>query len=79
MSRLIAGLLAWFGLSVIITEAVNNFSWFDFRLKVHFLAVPVLLIFLLSELVKKISRKRQILRQKTKITTNESLLFIIYL
>ena len=53
MSRLIIGLLAWFGLSVIITEAVNNFSLLDFRLKVHFVAVPVLLIFLLSELVIK--------------------------
>ena len=58
MSRLIAGLLAWFGLSVIITEAVNNFSWFDFRLKVHFAAVPVLLIFLLSELVIKNFQKK---------------------
>jgi hypothetical protein len=51
MSRLITGLLTWFGLSVIITEVVNNFSSLDFRLKVHFVAIPVLLIFLLSELV----------------------------
>ncbi len=58
MSRLVIGFLAWFGLSVIITEAINNFSIFDFRLKVHFVAVPILLIFLLSELVIKNFQKK---------------------
>ena len=58
MGRLITGLLALFGLSVIITGAVNNFSLFDFRLKVHFVAVPILLIFLFSELVIKNFQKK---------------------
>jgi len=53
MSRLIAGLIAWLGLGVIITEILNNFNLFDFRLKVHFVAGPILLIFLLSQLILK--------------------------
>ena len=44
MSRLIAGLIGWFGLGVIITEIPNNFNLFNFRLKVHFVAVPIVLI-----------------------------------
>ena len=61
MSRLIAGVIAWFGLGVIITEILNNFNLFDFRLKVHFVAVPILLIFLLSELVKNYFKHQRII------------------
>ena len=53
MSRFIAGLAGWFGLGVIITEILNNFNLFNFRLKVHFVVGPILLVFLLSELVLK--------------------------
>ena len=53
MSRLIADLTGWFGLGVIITEIPYNFNLFNFRLKVHFVAVPIVLIFLLSELILK--------------------------
>ena len=58
ISRLIAGLLAWFGLSVIYTEIINNFNLLGFKLKFYYVAIPVLVIFLFSELLINIYQSR---------------------
>lgn len=51
MSRVIIGLLAWFGLGVIIAEIVNNCNFLDFKLKALFVAVPISLTYLLFQLI----------------------------
>ncbi len=58
ISRLIACILGLLGFSVIIAECLNSFELFDFRVKIAFVAVPLLLVFLLSELVHNILKKK---------------------
>jgi hypothetical protein len=58
MLRVIAGLFAWVGLGVIITEIINNSNLFAFRFKVPFVAAAISLIFLLYQLMLKHFKKK---------------------
>ena len=53
MARLIVGLIAWFGLGVIIAEIINTTGLFGFRLKVLFVAGPIAILYLISQIALK--------------------------
>jgi len=44
-------MIGLFGFGVIAAEILNNFNLFNFKIEVYFLAVPISLIFLVSELL----------------------------
>ncbi|MCB2228413.1 MAG: hypothetical protein KQH53_17165 [Desulfarculaceae bacterium] len=54
MLRIITSMLGVLGLSVIITESLNHFHLFGFPLKIPYLAVPGLLIYLWYEFSENI-------------------------
>ena len=53
MYRLISCIIGLLGLGVIITEIIKARNLFDFKLKLYFVAGPMLFIFSLSELKSK--------------------------
>lgn len=83
--QLIAGVLGLLGFSVIITECINSFELFDFPVKIPFVAIPVLLLFLLSQIVNRIANSKANCTAAGKskyhriITVYNSLLFLMFI
>jgi len=51
MARLTAGCIGWFGLGVILAEILNTSDLLDVRLKIFFVAAPLALLYVLSQLM----------------------------
>ncbi|MCB2191019.1 MAG: hypothetical protein KQI62_05605 [Deltaproteobacteria bacterium] len=59
MFRIFIGMLGIFGFSVIITEVINGFHLFNFRIKIPFVAIPALLVFLFYLFTDKLIKKQE--------------------
>jgi len=83
--QLISGVLGLLGFSVIIAECINSFKLFDYPVKIPFVAIPVLLLFLLSQIVNNIveNKANHPAAGKNKyhriITVYNSLLFLMFI
>ena len=67
MHRLILGVIAWFGLGVIIAEIINTVGLFEFRLKVLFVAGPITTLYLISQFaLKHFERKADVSKHAEK-------------
>jgi len=59
MVRIITFTIAWFGFGIIAAEIINSFEWFEFRINVLYIAVPITCFFLVSEFILNYYKNRQ--------------------
>ena len=67
MIRVAVFCLTWFGLGVIAAEIFNNFELVEERINVLYIAVPASLLYLLSETVLVVFKKRAGRSQKDEL------------
>ncbi len=58
MARIILLTLTWFGFGVIAAEIFNSFEWFDYRVNVLFIAIPITLFSVISDIVLNTYKKK---------------------